>query len=95
MPGRGETLTIDLVPPVIGKDGGKYDKVVVREAKVGEIERATSRKDVSALKIEMLLVEYVCGVPDFVIRDMSMTDFKAAADFINSFTVAGPATTDD
>jgi hypothetical protein len=87
-----ETLTITLRKPITGPDGGKFDRLDLREPTIGEVEKSTGK---TGVKANIFLVSMVAEVPEAVIAKLSARDFAKALAFVNSFFGAGPEATEN
>ena len=89
-----DMLVIELDEPIKGKDGGKYTEITLREPRIGEI-RKSRRKNANAMKQDLLLIECVSGLHDFVINELPYRTYRQASAYLNRFIIAGLPTTND
>lgn len=86
--------TFTLSTPIESNDGSiRYESIDLKEPVLFQVEQfyAEQAKSPSSLPAMRLLIVLVSGIPDPVIKKMSITDFAICRDYLQRFLAFNPS----
>ncbi|MBS0861366.1 phage tail assembly protein [Providencia rettgeri] len=88
------TRKIRLTTPIESNDGvERYEEINLKEPVLIQVEQfyAEQAKSTSSLPAMRLLIVLVSGIPDALIKKMSITDFAVCRDYLQGFLEFKPS----
>ncbi|WP_435781811.1 phage tail assembly protein [Providencia hangzhouensis] len=89
-----KSKTFTLNTPIESNDGStRYETIDLKEPVLLQVEQfyAEQAKSASSLPAMRLLIVLVSGIPDPVIKKMSITDFAICRDYLQRFLAFNPS----
>ncbi|MGV2936934.1 phage tail assembly protein [Providencia sp. AGC89] len=89
-----KTKTVRLTTALESNDGSeRYEEINLKEPVLFQVEQfyAEQAKYSSSLPAMRLLIVLVSGIPDPMIKKMSITDFAVCRDYLQSFLAFNPS----
>lgn len=89
---KAKTFTLNT--PIESNDGTvRYETITLKEPVLLQVEQfyAEQAKSPSSLPAMRLLIVLVSGIPDPVIKKMSITDFAICRDYLQRFLAFNPS----
>lgn len=86
--------TVRLTTALESNDGSeRYEEINLKEPVLFQVEQfyAEQAKSPSSLPAMRLLIVLVSGIPDPIIKKMSITDFAVCRDYLQSFLAFNPS----